>query len=287
MNPSKVLERLRRGETAFGTALHLADPAVFEMTGSLGFDAIWLDLEHHALSVAQAQELIRAARAGGPTDVVARPGKGEFMRMARLLEAGAHGIMYPRCESPEEAAEVVRWSKFAPLGERGFDGANADSDYMALPMADYLRRANANTFVIIQVEDERSIARCEELVRVEGVDMLMLGPADLSVLLERPGRFDHPTIVAAQRRVAAAAKAAGKHWASTSMSIDHARQLAQMGAGLVFHGADIVFVRRGMSSLREALNQIVAAPGNADSPPARLEGTTCGGSDGSVISAAR
>ncbi len=271
MNPSKVLERLRLGETAFGTALHLADPAVFEMTGAIGFDAIWLDLEHHALSVAQAQELIRAARAGGPTDVVARPGKGEFMRMARLLEAGAHGIMYPRCESPEEAAEVVRWSKFAPLGERGFDGANADSDYMALPMVDYLRRANANTFVIVQVEDERSIARCEELIRVEGVDMLMLGPADLSVLLERPGQFDHPTIVDAQRRVAAAAKAAGKHWASTSMSIDHARQLAQMGAGLVFHGADIVFVRRGMSSLREAINQIVADPGIADSPPARLE----------------
>jgi 4-hydroxy-2-oxoheptanedioate aldolase len=259
MYPSKVLEKLKSGKTAFGTALHLTDSSVFEMTSSLGFDAIWLDLEHHAVSLAQAQELIRATRAGGPTDIVARPGKGEFMRMARLLEAGAHGIMYPRCESPEEAAEVVRWAKFAPIGERGFDGAGADSDYLGLSMPDYLRRANANTFVIVQVEDERSIVRCEEIIRMPGVDMLMLGPADLSVLTGHPGEFDHPTIVEAQHRIATAAKSAGKCWATTSISMDHARELAKSGASLVFHGADIVFVRRGMTSVREAFDQLATS----------------------------
>jgi 4-hydroxy-2-oxoheptanedioate aldolase len=260
MYQSKVLDKLKHGKVAFGTCLHLPEPAIFEMTAALSFDAIWLDLEHHAPSVVQAQELIRAARAGGPVDIVVRPGKGEFMRMGRLLEAGAHGIMYPRCESPEEAAEVVRWAKFAPIGERGFDGAGADSDYMAHSMGEYLRRANSNTFIIVQVEDQRSVERCDQLIQVPGVDMLMLGPADLSVLIGRPGEIDHPTIVDAQRRVAAAAKAAGKHWASTSTSIDHARKLVQMGASLVFNGADIVFVRRGLTSLLESFAQIAANP---------------------------
>jgi 4-hydroxy-2-oxoheptanedioate aldolase len=244
---------MNRGRTAFGTCLHFTDPAAYEMTASLGFDAIWMDLEHHSASDAQAGELIRAARAGGPTDIVVRPGKGEFARAARLLESGAHGIMYPRCESPEEAAELVRWTKFAPLGRRGFDGANADSDYMGRSMDDYLPRANANTFIIVQVEDEQAVARCHEIIAVDGVDMLMLGPADLTVLSGRAGAFDHPSIAEAQRRVAAEAKIAGKHWASTSMSLDHARRLAELGAGLVFHGADIVMVRREMTRIREEL----------------------------------
>jgi len=263
MSPSKVCEQLGRGRTAFGTCLHFADPAAYEMTASLGLDAIWMDLEHHAVSDAHAGELIRAARAGGPTDIVVRPGKGEFARAARLLEAGAHGIMYPRCQSPEEAAELVRWTKFAPLGERGFDGANADSDYMGRPMVDYLTRANANTFIIVQVEDEQSVARCHEIIAVDGVDMLMLGPADLTVLSGRPGAFDHPRVAEAQRRVAAEAKIAGKHWASTSMSLDHARQLAQMGASLVFHGADVVIVRREMTAIRDALCHASAGPSAA------------------------
>lgn len=174
------------------------------------------------------------------------------MRMARLLEAGAHGIMCPRCESPEEAAEVVRWAKFAPVGQRGFDGAGADSDYMAHSIDDYLNRSNANTFIIIQVEDETSIGRCEELIQVPGVDMLMLGPADYSVLLGEPGKSSHPKIADAQRRIAAAAKATGKHWATTSFSIGHAREVANMGAKLIFNSADIAFVRQGLVSLKES-----------------------------------
>lgn len=274
MYTSNVMQKLRRGETSFGTSLQLIDPAIFELAASLGIDAIWLDLEHHSLSDYQAQELMRSARAGGATDIVIRPGKGEFMRMARLLEAGAHGIMYPRCESAAEAAEVVRWSKFAPIGERGFDGAGADGGYMAHSMVDYIDRANRNTFLIIQVEDERSIAKCDEMIAVAGIDMLMLGPADLSVLSGNAGQFHHPLISEARQRVADAAKAAGKHWAATSMSLEHARQLSEAGASLIFSGADIVFLRRDLCSLRDAFAKL-GVGGQAEQ------------TDGGVLSAAQ
>src|SRR5262245_11886548 len=118
MRFSRVKAKLRAGEPVLITCCHFFDPTVYELVSLLGFDGIWLDLEHHATSDETAANLMRAARVG-TSDIIARPAKGEFMRMGRLLEAGGQGIMYPRCETAEEAAELVRWGKFAAEGERG------------------------------------------------------------------------------------------------------------------------------------------------------------------------
>src|SRR3954469_14198830 len=174
MRKSRILEKVSRGETALAVTLHLTDPVVFEMTGLLGFDGIWMDLEHHGYSLETGMNLMRAARAGGRgTDIVARPGKGEFMRMARLLEAGATGIMYPRCSDVAEAKEVVRWAKYAPIGQRGFDGAGPDAPYGMTPMAEYVREANRQTFVLVQLEEPTAIEQAEAVAAVPGVDMIM------------------------------------------------------------------------------------------------------------------
>ncbi|MGI9456258.1 MAG: HpcH/HpaI aldolase family protein [Aeoliella sp.] len=256
MHDSKVLQRIRGQQVAFGVTLHLRDTMLFEMTAGLGFDAIWLDLEHHNDGEPHATELIRAARAGGQTDVVVRPAQGEFGHMARLLEAGAHGVMYPGCSSVDEAREVVRWAKFPPVGRRGFDGSNVDSGYMAYPMTEYLERASTNTFIIIQIEDPSSLPLVDDIARVEGVDRLMLGPADMSVRMGLAGQFDHPEVVGAQRRVAQAAKSAGKQWATTTMSMEQLRQFREQGAGLIFHGADLVMVRQALLDLSGKLNEL-------------------------------
>jgi 4-hydroxy-2-oxoheptanedioate aldolase len=250
MHSSKVLEKIRCGETAFGISLRLFDSVVFEMAAGIGFDAIWLDLEHHATTIVQARELVRATRAGGATDVVARPAKGEYMQIGRLLEAGVHGIMYPRCESVAEAAEVVKWTKFHPIGQRGFDGAGADGDYMSLSITDYLLRANRNTFLILQIENQAALSCCEEMLALDGVDMLMLGPGDFSILSGHPGDFGHAALASAQTRIAVAARNLGKHWASVALSPDHVRRLASDGASLVFHGADIVMLRNAFIDSR-------------------------------------
>src|SRR5688572_7595450 len=151
MRKSRVKAKLRRGEPVMVTSLHFNDPSIYEMASLMGFDALWLDLEHHGHSVETAHNLLRAARVG-TSDTIVRPAKGEYMRMGRILEAGAQGIMYPRCDHAEEAREVVRWSKFAPLGTRGIDSANPDNPYLFLPLTDYLRMANEETFLVIQLE---------------------------------------------------------------------------------------------------------------------------------------
>lgn len=247
--PSRVLTNLRQGLPTLGIALHLNDPSLYEMASLMGFDAIWLDLEHHGHSVESAGSLMRGARVGG-CDVVARPGKGEFMRMGRMLEAGASGIMYPRCDSAAEAAEVVKWAKFAPIGKRGFDGSGPDVPFLLTSMKDYLPRANQETFVIIQIEEPHALDEVDAIFAVPGVDFVMLGPADFSVLTGIPGEFGHPSIRSAIERIATAARKAGKSWAATCGSLEIARQYIEMGARLVFHGCDLVYVFNGLTQLR-------------------------------------
>jgi 4-hydroxy-2-oxoheptanedioate aldolase len=251
MRTSRILSKVRAGDTALAVCLHLTDPSLFEMTSLLGFDGIWMDMEHHFYSVETAAGLMRAARVGG-TDIVARPGKGEFMRMARMLEAGATGIMYPRCDSAEEAREVVKWAKFAPLGKRGFDGSGPDVPYILTPMEKYLREANEQTFVLIQVEEPHAVEQADAIAATPGVDMLMLGPADFTVLTGIPGQFSHPTVTAAIEAVANAAKKHGKHWAATCGSLEQAKRMIDLGARLIFHGCDIVFVKNGLDQVRNA-----------------------------------
>jgi 4-hydroxy-2-oxoheptanedioate aldolase len=250
MRQSRIKQKLLAGAPALITQLHLTDPSVFELTSLMGFDGIWMDMEHHGYSLETAQHLMRAARVGS-SDIVVRPAKGEFMRMGRMLESGAQAIMYPRCDNAAEAAEVVKWAKFAPLGKRGFDGAGADGIYCSIPIDRYVREANEQTLVIIQLEEKDAIDNAEEIARVAGVDAIMLGPADFSILSGIPGQMNHALVEAATRKISAAAKAAGKHWGRPAGSVQQARELLDLGARLIFHMADIVLVKNGLEAIQK------------------------------------
>lgn len=255
MRFSTLRSKLARNEASLCVTLHLADPSVFELTSLLGFDAILIDLEHHGSSVETAGQLMRATRVGS-TDVIARPGKGEFMRMGRLLELGAQAILYPRCDSPAEAAEVVRWAKFAPIGQRGFDGAGPDSAYASMPVREYIEHANRETLVIIQVEDQSSLDQVEAIVATPGVDMIMLGAADYSILSGFAGEFDHPSVTQAVERVARAARKAGKHWVRSVGTPEQAQQSLEMGCRLLLHNADILMIKNGLLQVQRQFSPL-------------------------------
>jgi len=255
MRPSRIKAKLRRGEPVLVTTLHLIDPSVFELTSLMGFDGIWMDMEHHTYSLQTASELMRAARVG-VADIIARPAKGEFMRMQRMLEAGAHGIMYPRCDDAREAAEVVGWMKFAPQGRRGCDAANPDAPYLAMPLDRYVAEANRQTFLIIQIETPEALERADEIAAVEGVDVVMLGPGDFSILSGIPGQFDHPRIREAKQTIAEAARRAGKHWGCPAGSVEQVRELMEMGSRVVLYQADIVILKAGLEQVRRETSEL-------------------------------
>jgi 4-hydroxy-2-oxoheptanedioate aldolase len=255
MRPSRIRKKLSANQPVLITSLNLPNFALFEFVSLMGFDGIWLDLEHHALSVETAENLMRAARVGS-SDIVARPAKGEFMRLARLLEAGAQGIMYPRCESAAEAAEVVKWAKFPPLGCRGIDGGNPDVPYGTRPPQQYVKEANEQTFIIVQLEEQRAIDQADEIAAVNGIDVLFLGPGDYTSLGGFPGQFDHPLLAKATEQIAAAAKRAGKHWGRPAFTIDDARKYLSMGAGLISHSSDTRLLKLNYERIQREFGEL-------------------------------
>jgi HpcH/HpaI aldolase/citrate lyase family len=166
MRESRGKKRWAQGKPVLATIAHFSDPASAQLIGLLGFDCLWIDLEHQPLGMSQAADMMRAARVSD-MDVMARPAKGKFMRMARLLEAGASLIMYPRCESAEEAREMVRWGKFAPLGERGFYSASPDNPYSTMPIKDYVRQANEQTVLMAQIESPNAVKNARAIAEVD------------------------------------------------------------------------------------------------------------------------
>jgi 4-hydroxy-2-oxoheptanedioate aldolase len=249
MRRSTIKAKLQRNEPVLVTGLGLADPSLFELTSLMGFDGIWLDLEHHAHSVETAATLMRAARVG-TSDMMLRCAKGEFMRMGRLLEAGANGIMYPRCDDADEARELVAWSKFAPMGRRGLDSANGDNPYCMTPVPRYVREANEETFLVVQIEDPAALDHVEEIAAVEGVDILFIVPADLSLLAGYPGQYDHPVVREAIRRVASACERSGKTWGMPTPTTERARELLELGARVLAHGADILMHKNALEAIQ-------------------------------------
>jgi len=244
---SRVRACWQRDATAVGVLVKSCDPVHSVVLSQLGFDFLWYDLEHSDKSVETFAHLARAARGGA--DVLARPARWEYMRMGRLLEAGAHGILYPRCESAEEAREVVRWAKFPPEGERGFDGGSLDNAYGQYPAGDYVGRANALTWLAVQIESPRAMEEVDAIAAVPGVDCLFFGPGDYSALSGRPGQVKHPEVLAAAARIAAAAQQAGKVFGTLVFDADHARHMYGLGAKLLVHSADVVLLKQACTEV--------------------------------------
>lgn len=250
MKTSNVKQIWQSGGIAIGTLVKSIDPVHTEILSQTGLDFLWIDLEHSDKSVETFANLCRASRVGN-VDILARPARWEYMRMGRLLEAGAHGILYPRCESAAEARDVVRWAKFHPKGERGFDGGSADNNYGQYPANGYTENANRETWIAIQIESPAALPHLDEIAATDGIDALFFGPGDFSALSGRPGQVKHSETLKAAETVANAAISAGKIFGTLVFDMEHAALMKQMGAQLLAHSADVVYYKTAYQRLVE------------------------------------
>lgn len=250
MRTSRVKHRWSQGKPVVATVAHFHDPQSAELIGLLGIDCLWIDLEHQPLGMNQLENMVRAARVGD-MDVMARPAKGEFQRLARLLETGASVIMYPRCESAEEARQIVRAAKFPPLGERGLFTASPDNPYCLTPLTEYLRQANEQTVLLAQVESPHAVTQASAMAEVEGIDMLFFGPGDFSLLAGVPGQFDAEIVRSAMAETARRALRAGKRFGTLVANFEQAKRALEMGASLLTYGGDLHFVRQAVIEMKQ------------------------------------
>lgn len=238
MRPSRVLAKLRAGEVVSCFKHNLADARALEIAALAGFDCLWVDLEHVPNSISVVERAVWVAKSQD-VDVVVRVARGSYSDYIRPLEMDAAGIMVPHLMSRAEAQAVARRTRFHPIGRRPLDGGNADGAYCGLALEDYMRQANEQRFVVVQIEDPEPLDELDAIAATPGIDMLFFGPGDFSQGIGAPGQWDHPRLLEARRRVADAALAHGK-FAGTVGSVANLDELTGLGYRFISLGADVL-----------------------------------------------
>ncbi len=248
----RIKQLLAEGKVVRGFAVgQLFSPKLIEIVGEHGgFDALWLDAEHAGLSMRDVELAVMAAR-GYALDHFVRLPATDYASVMRPLEAGAGGLMFSMVRSAEEAEKAVRWAKFWPRGERGLNGGNRDGRYGLDPLADYMARVNSELFLGVQIETAEALESVAEIAAVPDVDLLFVGPSDLSQVLGVPGQFEHPRCLAAIERLARACADAGKPWGVFSRGPEYAQRMRELGCKLFILASDLQAVHGGLRLARE------------------------------------
>ena len=186
--------KLRSGETVYGCFMRQADPTLAEFVAMQGMDFIIFDGEHGSLEARDIEGLSRACELHGVTPI-ARVTTNEPSTILRFLDAGAHGIQVPWVNTAAEVEQAVQSAKYGPRGLRGLAGSRQGGWGLTEPLGEFTQRANRETMVVIHIETAAAVEAVEEYVAIDSVDVLFIGPTDLSHSLGHPGNPAHPDVV--------------------------------------------------------------------------------------------
>lgn len=250
---NRVMKKFDSGSVSTGTFTHIQSQTAIEALGYTGLDYVIIDMEHTALDAQTAAEYIKAAEHAGLFAFV-RINEIARSPVLKMLDAGAGGIIVPCVETVDQVKRLVEYAKFAPTGDRGFcptrDGGWGFAPNVGDGLEDYMQRANLQTLLVPQCETRGCLAHIEEIVEIEGVDGIMVGPFDLSIALQKPGQFDDPEVKSAFARVLSACKKAKKPCLIFAGGTQKAKQFIQEGYDSVILGLDVEFY---INAYRDAL----------------------------------
>jgi 4-hydroxy-2-oxoheptanedioate aldolase len=248
---NRIKERIRRGEAAVGAFCNIPSPTVVEMVGLLGLDFVILDGEHTTMGPETAENLYRAAELRGLT-AITRVGENTPQVIQKFMDAGSMGVLMPLVSTKEEAQRVVNAVKYPPLGKRGLAGVRAASFGFAGPLGDYVKTANEETLVAVQVETLEGVKNYKDILSVENIDVVFFGPSDLSSSMGYPGQTRHPEVLALIERLGREAMAAGKAAGTIARDLEDYKRWRERGFQFLCTGV-ANFLARG---LQEHLQEI-------------------------------
>ncbi len=253
MRSSRVLKKLRAGQVASCMKFNLSDPRAVEIAAMCGFDCVWLDMEHVPTDWLTVENQIRAAKIYD-CDAMVRVSRGSYSSHIQPFEADASGIMVPHVMSLEDAKKVVWQTRFHPVGRRAVDGGNGDGSYCLVDFTEYIKTANQQRFVVVQIEDPEPLNDLEAICELPGIDMIFFGPGDFSHGIGTPGEWDNPLIAQTRKRIAEVATKKGK-FAGTVGGTDNLQELIDMGYRFISIGADVVGLVSYFSPIVAAFNK--------------------------------
>ena len=224
---------------------------------SCGFDAIYVDLEHSVIPESSAAQICVAALALGITPLVRVPSHDPHYA-ARILDAGAMGVVVPHVNTADEARAIVNACKFAPLGQRSVAGSWPHLGYRSYPATQVRSAFNDKTMVVVMLETPEAIANADEIAAVPGVDLLHVGSTDLCDALDIPGQFNHPKIEQAFATVVAACRKHGKIAGVGGMGTEPevTKKILRMGVRFVTAGNDWGFMMTAASQRTTMLREL-------------------------------
>ncbi len=260
MQTNRVKRLMREGQLALGTYVSLADPQVVEIIGLAGFDAAFIDMEHTAFELGLIERMIVAADLVGITPMVRVPDNDEKL-LLRLLDMGAQGIIIPHVDGVHGARRAVAAVRYPPAGDRGGAGGTRAARFGTVSWADHVRTSNEEILLSVMAEDARAISEIEDIAALDGVDLVALGPTDLSQTLGVTDPAD-PRLRAQVEEIAETVRRVGK--AKLQIPMNHpafplgAQDLLNLGVGYT-HVAPppTALLVREMSNAVQAIHQAV------------------------------
>ncbi|QDV69304.1 2-keto-3-deoxy-L-rhamnonate aldolase [Rosistilla carotiformis] len=234
MRKSKTLAKIRQGEVIKTCVIGHYVPAYVCHAARAGYDCIWIDLEHRAMTTREVEALLAFSHLYD-IDLMIRPPTLEKTGLCRYLEDGAAGLLIPHVSTAEKAKMLVDAVKFPPIGDRGIDNAGLDADFYIHDADEYVAWANRETFLCVQVETPEGVRNVEEIAAIEGVDMIFVGPGDLGLRLRQSGEM---TLDQAWEIVAAACRKHGKAFGGPTLPTAEMQKRKDQGAQLLVNSSE-------------------------------------------------
>lgn len=248
-------ERMFAGEKVCGTMLRISNsPAVPILARNAGLDFLMYDCEHGKYSLETLHDLFVASNLAGLPSMVRVP-DFEKSYISRALDVGAKGVMVPMTETEEQARILAKYSKYSPIGERGFNATSAHNDYViGAKFQDTMEKANNEVLAIAMIETPKGVENVDAIAAVEGIDVLLIGPNDLNISMDLGGDTSHPKQVEAMIRVAEACKKHGKIFGIHGPAAIHER-FAQY-TGFMMETADMNLLANGFKGIKAHCDQL-------------------------------
>lgn len=254
-------QRLAEGETLIGCFLNLGSPLSTEMVGNAGFDFVVIDLEHGSGTESDVLHQLQALEHTVTRSVI-RVESHQRQRSHRVLDLGAHGIMFPRVNTAEEARACVAAMRYPPEGIRGVASMNRACEF-GVTFRDYVEASRDSLLGVLQIETTEAVANVEEIAAVDGADVLFIGPLDLSISLGILGQFDHPRFQEALEVTAAAARKHGKSTGVLMPKPDYFERFHGLGYRFLACGSDGAMVNNAARALHRTLTELIPEPPTA------------------------
>lgn len=255
----RIKDRLARNELILAAGVgRIGHRNLLQIIGIQGgFHAVWFDHEHVGLSIDELEVGTMACRSQG-LDCFVRVAPTDYALVTRCLEAGGGGVMAAQISSAEQAEQFVRWSKFHPRGSRGLNAGGWDAQFANMPIAEFCEKANRESFVAIQIETVAAVEQSADIAAIDGVDMLFVGPSDLSQAFGVTGQFFDKQCLQAIDQVATACKQHGKHFGAVCVNPEHADMLIEKGCKMLSPASDVKIVNAGIQAIKQQYGKYFA-----------------------------